>query len=439
MALQHSFEMDASLDEVFGWHERRGAFERLNPGWTGMKLTREADSLKDGTATLRLPGGVPWQAVHQAVGYRPPHQFVDALRTPGLRSLVPWRHTHRFEDAGKHRTRVVDEVSTPVPGRVLAPVFAYREAQLRADFATHRAMGELHDTPLTVAVTGSSGLVGSALTALLRTGGHRVIQLVRRSATAPDERRWDTDHPASDLLDGVDAVVHLAGASIAGRFTDQHRRAIRDSRVGPTRALAKQAGERPFICASAVGYYGYDAGDEPLTETAPHGAGFLAGVVRDWEDAAHDAQGRVVTVRTGLVLSSKGGLLALQWPLFAAGLGGPLGDGTQWMSWIGLDDLIDVYYRAVADARLTGPVNAVTASPVTGNDFARALGRVLHRPAVLRVSSGAPRLLLGETGARELALASQRLHPATLGSVRHEFRFPALEPLLRHELGKNRT
>lgn len=404
-----------------------------------MKLVREADSIEDGTAVLRLPGGVRWQAVHQARDYDPPHQFVDVLRTPGLRSVVPWRHVHRFEDTGSSGTRVVDRVHTRVPGRVLEPVFAYRAAQLKGDFSTHRAMRELHDGRLTVAVTGSSGLVGGALTALLRTGGHRVIALVRRPPSGPDERYWDTEQPADNLLDGVDAVIHLAGASIAGRFTDGHRHAVRGSRIGPTRALAALVGDRPFVCASAVGFYGTDAAaDVPLDETAPPGEGFLAEVVRDWEDAAHEASGRVVTVRTGLVLSSKGGLLAVQWPLFAAGLGGPLGEGTQWMSWIGLDDLIDVYYRALFDARVAGPVNAVTPHPVNGNGYAHTLARVLHRPALLRVPPWGPRVLLGETGARELALASQRLDPGVLASVGHAFRFPRLESLLRHELGKTR-
>ena len=199
------------------------------------------------------------------------------------------------------------------------------------------------------------GLVGSALTAFLTSGGHRVIRLVRHAARSKDERQWRPDAPAPDLLSGVDAVVHLAGASIAGRFTAGHKAAIRDSRIEPTRLLAQAAadsddGPHVFVSASAVGIYGFDRGDALLCEESVRGDGFLADVVADWEAATHPAAGaglRVVTVRTGIVQAAAGGTLRLMRPLFLAGLGGRLGSGKQWLSWIGLDDLIDVYYRAL--------------------------------------------------------------------------------------------
>jgi uncharacterized protein (TIGR01777 family) len=428
--------VDAAVEEVFAWHERPGALPRLLPPWQPLRVRREADSLRDGRAELALPGGLTWVARHG--GYEPPHRFVDELTSLPLR----WRHEHSFEAVGAARTRVIDSVDTPVPGALLRSTFAFRHRQLAADLAAHAGIGSLAPAPLTVAVTGSSGLVGTALCALLSTGGHRVIRLVRHAAGGPGERSWEPDDPDPGLLDGVDAVVHLAGASIAGRFTDAHKRAVRASRMAPTRRLAELAahgGPRAFVAASAIGRYGPDRGSEVLTEDAERGAGFLAEVVADWEAAtapAADAGVRVVAVRTGIVQSARGGALRLLRPIFAAGLGGHVGDGDAWMSWIGLDDLLDVYLRALVDERLSGPVNAVAPNPVTSAEYARTLAGVLHRPALLSVPDLGPRLLLGAEGSREVALASQRVEPARLAAVGHGFRYPVLAGALAHELGR---
>jgi uncharacterized protein (TIGR01777 family) len=442
MGLEYSSVLDAPRDEVFAWHARPGAFHRLSPPWQPMRLVSEAASLEDGQATLALPGGLRWVAEHQADSYDPPRRFADAIGGAGLASLpariaVRWRHTHEFEDLGDGRTRVIDRVDTPVPGSLLRPMFAYRHRQLADDLAAHRLAAENGLTPKTVAVTGSSGLVGSALTAFLRTGGHRVISLVRRTPTGDDERRWNPDDPDPELLAGVDAVIHLAGVSIAGRFTDAHRNAIRDSRIGPTRRLAELAGRNgpALISASAIGYYGYDRGDESLTEESDRGDGFLADVVAEWEDAAA-AGVRVVRVRTGIVQSPRGGTLRLMRPLFGAGLGGRLGDGRQWLSWIAIDDLVDVYHRALWDTDLAGPVNAVAPQPVRNSEYTRTLARVLRRPAVLPVPPLGPRLLLGDQGARELACASQRVVRRKLIAAGHRFRQPDLDAALRHLLGR---
>jgi uncharacterized protein len=241
--------------------------------------------------------------------------------------------------------------------------------------------------------------------------------------------------------------VHLAGASIAGRFTASHKAQIRGSRIEPTRRLAELAartakadGSRltTFVSASAIGYYGADRGDEVLTEDSPRGTGFLAGVVADWEAATQPAAGaglRTVLVRTGIVQSPKGGTLRLLFPLFEAGLGGKLGDGRQWLSWISLDDLADVYLRALADPALAGPVNAVAPDPVRNSDYTVTLGQVLRRPTLIPVPGFGPRLILGEEGVRELAEASQRIRPDALLTAGHPFRYTRLEPALRHLLG----
>ena len=281
-----------------------------------------------------------------------------------------------------------------------------------------------------MAVTGSSGLIGTALTALLTTSGHRVVPLVRRLPRA-GERYWQPEDPAAELLDGVDAVIHLAGASIGGRFTAERKHEIRTSRIQPTRRLAELAaatqGLRAFVTASAIGIYGPDRGDEVLTEASPRGDGFLADVVAGWEDAATPATAagiRTVQVRTGIVQTPRGGMLRLLSPLFEAGLGGRLGDGKQWLAWIGLDDLLDIYRRAVLDEGLSGPVNAVAPEPVRNTDYTRTLAAVLRRPAVLPVPGFGPRLLLGDEGAREIAQASQYVLPERLTGAGHRFRSP---------------
>lgn len=455
MGIIYSSVVDAPVSEVFEWHARPGAIYRLLPPWQPVRVGQEAGSLRDGRAVLLMPGGVRWVAAHQPDGYNPPHQFVDQLVSAGLSSVLSWRHTHMFSAEGEaeaeNETRVTDEVQAPVPAAALKQMFAYRHRQLAADLAAQRWSRLHHSEPLTVAVTGASGLVGTAVTALLSTGGHRVIKLVRHPAQGADERQWQPDQPAPDLLAGVDAVVHLAGAGIAGRFTPAHKRAVRDSRIGPTRRLAELAaaasatasatggGPRTFISASAIGYYGADRGDEILGEDSVPGDDFLARLVVDWEAAtapATEAGLRVALIRTGIVQTPKGGTLRLLFPLFEAGLGGRLGSGRQWLSWIGIDDLADVYLRALVDPALSGPVNAVAPDPVRNADYTRVLASVLRRPAVIPVPGFGPRLLLGAEGARELAEASQRVRPDALLSAGHSFRYARLDPALRHVLGR---
>jgi hypothetical protein len=448
MGIEYESVVDHPLGEVFAWHTRPGAMSRLVPPWQPMSVVAETESLADGQAVLGLPGGLRWIAQHDRDGFDPPHRFVDVLSSAGPRSLPPrvigwWRHTHEFSEAPGGGTTVRDEVDTTVPAAALRPTFVYRHRQLADDLAAHRDATAAGAKPMVVAVTGASGLIGLALTALLTAGGHRVIRLVRRAARVKDERQWRPEAPAADLLSGVDAVIHLAGASIAGRFTNGHKDAIRDSRIEPTRRLAQAAadaddGPQVFVSASAIGIYGYDRGDALLCEESVRGEGFLADVVADWEAAtapADDAGIRVVTVRTGIVQAAAGGTLRLFRPLFLAGLGGRLGSGEQWLSWIGIDDLLDVYYRAVYDARLVGPVNAVGPTPVRNADYTKTLAGVLHRPALVPVPSFGPRLLLGGQGARELAEADQRVVPTKLIELGHRFRHATVENALAHQLG----
>jgi len=421
----------------------------LAPPWQPVRVLAESASLKNGEAVLGLPGGLTWVSRHDPDGYDPPRRFVDTIGTDGLaslpvRALLPWRHSHEFAAVSDTATRVTDRVETPVGSRALRPMFVYRHRQLADDLAAHRWAASLGVGPLTIAMTGSSGLVGSALLAFLTTGGHRVIRLVRGVARGADERHWDPMHPDAALLDGVDALIHLAGESIAGRFTEAHKKAIRQSRIIPTRRLAELAatasdGPKVLVVASAIGYYGADRGEEELREDSSQGDGFLADVVAEWEAAtspASEAGIRVSLVRTGIVQAAKGGTLRLFRPLFAAGLGGPVSSGHRWLSWIDLDDLIDVYHRALVDAELSGPINAVAPAAVRNAEYAHTLARVLRRPALLPVPALAPRLLLGEEGSAELAEADQRVVPVRLELAGHHFRHPILEDSLRHQLGR---
>jgi uncharacterized protein (TIGR01777 family) len=437
MGLHYSSLIDAPLAEVFAWHERPGALPRLLPPWQPIKVAQQAQSLADGRAVLQLPGHVRWVAQHS--GDDPPHRFVDELVSLPLH----WRHAHSFEALDGGGTRVIDDVETPVPGSFLRQTFRYRHHQLAGDLAAHRDAAQRGGPLLAIAVTGSSGLIGSALCAYLSTGGHRVIRLVRRAPRDPSERAWDPERPDPRALEGIDAVVHLAGASIAGRFSDAHKRLVRESRVGPTSELAKVMatmpdGPRILVCASAIGFYGNERGDELVTEESGRGSGFLAEVVEAWEAAAQaaaDAGVRVVHVRTGIVQSARGASLKLLRPLFSVGLGGPLSPGSQWVSWIGLDDLLDVFGRALADHEVVGPLNAVAPVPVTNAEYASTLARVMRRPALLKVPAFGPQMLLGAEGAREMVQASQRVAPARLVAAGHVFRHPSLETCLRHQLG----
>lgn len=290
-----------------------------------------------------------------------------------------------------------------------------------------------------ILVTGASGLIGSSLCPALEAAGHTVLRLSRSGPL-----RWDPAARSIDpaALDGVEGVVHLAGESVAGRWTPAKKERILASRVEGTgflaealAALPQERRPRVLLSASAIGVYG-DRGDEQLSERSPAGSGFLAEVAKAWEGATAPAEAagiRVAHVRTGIVLSRHGGALRTMLPAFKAGVAGPVGSGRQWWSWIALDDLVAAYASALADDSLAGAVNAVAPAPVTNREFTRTLARVLRRPALLPLPSPAVKLLLGEMG-EEMLLASARVEPARLAAAGFSFRRPALEDALRAEL-----
>jgi uncharacterized protein (TIGR01777 family) len=303
-----------------------------------------------------------------------------------------------------------------------------------------------------VAVTGASGLIGTALTRRLRAEGHEVLRLTRSAPTGPDQVQWD---PAAGRLDPdalakADAVVHLAAKNLGDRlrWTARIKRELLSSRVEGTalvaRTMAELAGSgtvgpRVLVAASGAGFYG-DRGDEVLTEESGGGSGFLAEVCRRWEaaaDPAREAGLRVVHLRTGPVQDMAGGGLPKQVPIFRLGLGGRLGSGRQWLAWTSLDDIAGAYLHALTHDELDGPVNNVAPNPVTNAEFTATLARVLRRPALLPVPELGPKLVLGQAG-EEFLFYSQRAHPVRLLETGYRFQFPDLEPALRHTLGRPR-
>jgi uncharacterized protein (TIGR01777 family) len=294
-----------------------------------------------------------------------------------------------------------------------------------------------------VAISGATGLIGGALAARLRARNVRVRRLVRTPhPRSPDDIVWDPMRGvlSPNDLEGADAVVHLAGEPLAHRWTDARKRAIRESRVRGTELVARTIAAlehrpRVLLSGSAIGIYG-DRGDEPLDEASALGSDFLAGVAREWEAAsvaAADAGVRVVLLRTGIVLSPKGGALERLLLPFRLGVGGPIGSGRQWMSWISLDDHVRAMEHALATTGLHGAVNLVSPNPVTNAEFASTLGRVLSRPALVPVPAFALELAYGEM-ARATILAGQRVLPKALLRTGFQFAHPTLEQALRFEL-----
>ena len=294
-----------------------------------------------------------------------------------------------------------------------------------------------------ILVSGSSGLIGAALIPALKSSGYDITCLVRGAASGKEQIQWDPALPlAPESVSGFDAVVHLAGESIVGRWTEAKKRRIRESRVQGTRRLAEALAQAPLrprvlISASAIGYYG-NRGEEILREDSALGVGFLPEVCREWEGANEPvakAGIRAVQMRFGLVLSARGGALQKMLPPFRMGFGGNIGDGCQWMSWIDIDDLVGAVQHVIKTETLRGPVNVVGPNPVTNAEFTKTLASVLSRPAILPMPAFAARLAFGQMG-DELLLGSQRVEPAKLLASGYVFQKPELRTALEGILKK---
>ena len=444
-------EFPVSAETLSEWHFRPGALDRLLPPWQDVRVVRDAGPMRVGAETeLSVPIGPIrrlWKArIEEAV---PGERFVDVqLSGP----FGAWRHEHRFEPVPgvtEPSSRLVDEIRYRMPlaplgdlgaalaARDLDRLFRWRHWRTGMDLRRHR---ELDTTSRRrVVVTGSSGLIGRQLVAFLRTGGHEVRTLVRRDPDREQgEFRWNPDAGSIDasVFEGVDTVVHLAGAGIADqRWTDDRMKLIRDSRIRSTRLLAESLAElesRPsvLLSASAPGYYGHR--EETVDDTSPPGEGWLSEVSVDWERAADPARAagiRVVHPRIGIVLTPRGGALAKMLPPFRMGAGGRVGDGRQGMSWIGLDDLLGSLLKGIVDEGMEGAFNATAPNPVSQMEFAGTLARVLHRPSFMPLPAFAAKAVFGRM-AEPLLLEGVRAMPSTLIERGFRFEAPVLEDCL---------
>jgi len=448
--------IEAPAEDVFRWHTRPGALERLTPPWEPVEVVERTGGINNGDrVVLRVrlgPFSQKWVAEHR--DYLEGRQFRDIQREG---PFAHWEHTHCFEPDGPTACYLDDRIEYVLPfgalgdkvgqqfvQRKLERTFRYRHAVTAADVTAH---GRYAQKPLKILVSGTSGLVGSALVPFLTAGGHQVIRLVRgQPRPGANEVQWDPVRGVRDLprIEGLDVVVHLAGENIAaGRWTPERKARIRESRVRGTKILSETLSQlvlppKVFISASAVGYYG-DRGDEVVHEESPPGRNFLAEVCTAWEGATEAAvrKGiRVVHLRTGLVLSGKGGALARMLVPFRLGAGGIIGSGGQYMSWVSLDDTVGIIHHVLMSETVTGAANAVTPYPVTNSEFTKMLGIVLHRPTPLPVPAFALRLALGREMADALLLLSTRVQPRRLIETAYPFRHPYLGDALRHVLGK---
>lgn len=455
MRIRTTHHVDHPERAVREWFERPGALTRLTPP----SLAGAEDPDAGGTETGRLvgvrlgPSVLPSllrpQMISRHIASDGPGHFIDRQAKGPFRT---WQHEHTITADGPDRTAITDEIVLELPRRLerfeelaadqVRGLLAFRHRQLRDDLAFHARFADT--PPRTIAVAGSSGMIGSQLVALLQTGGHTVKRMIRETEVGEGEIAW---HPKAGILDpadlqGVDAVINLAGSSIATRWTPRARRRIRNSRVRSAHLMARilahmEDGPRVLVQGSAIGGYGGQRPGELLTEADPGGEGFLAEVVRDWEASARPAVQaglRVAAVRTGIVLSDAGGSLLPQLPLFWAGAGGRLTRPDAVQSWISLDDIARVFAHAALSPQVEGPVNGVAPQPVTAREFARTLGKVMRRPSLVPVPPAGPRLLLGADAAEELVGADQNVSDAWLQATGFTAAHPDLETALRHVL-----
>lgn len=456
MKFEKAVMLPGSVPDVLAWHARPGAFLRLSPPWQPIRLLKPNNGIEAGaTLAMRLsvagPLGITWNALHEPTrGYL---GFRD-IQTSG--PFNRWEHDHVFESASATETRLVDRVSYRLPlwpvsqplagwavRSMLRRTFTYRHEVTHSDLTRHAAYATR--APLTVAVTGASGMLGAALTAFLTAGGHRVMRLVRGAATKPDEVHWNATGGAWDAspLEGCDAVIHLAGENIASRrWSRAHKQRVLESRTLSTKSLIgglRSLERRPkaFLCASATGYYGASR-EGVLSENAEAGQDFLAEVCRNWEEAAREAESigiRAIQLRIGVVLSPLGGALQKLLPAFQLGVGGAVGPGTQTMSWISIDDVVYAIHHLLMRQDVSGAFNLTAPNPISNAQFARTLGKVLQRPSVLTLPALVVKLVFGEMG-KALLLGSIDARPARLDAIGYRFEYPELEDALRHTLGR---
>ncbi len=446
---------DFPVESVFSWHEKDGAIERLSPPWDPIRVVHKSGGIQPGaTVVLGMQEGpfkYLWHAVH--TDYEKDRLFRDEqVKGP----LSSWVHTHRFDPLDENQCTLEDTIeykpylsfisqflADHFVQKKLSRIFAYRHRTTAADLALHARFQHLPRKR--VLISGASGLLGQRLVPFLRTGGHTVFSLVRRQPRSESEIHWN---PAKGILNpddlqDIDVIMHLSGENVGeGRWTAAKRRRIIESRLSTTGLLARTAASvnpKPavFISASATGYYG-NSDAEFAGEDAPPGDGFLASVCKQWEDAAQPAGEsgiRTVIMRIGVVITPEGGALQKLLLPYKLGLGGRIGPGSQYISWIGIDDTLASFYWAMMNEDISGPINVVSPEPVTYYELSKTLAAVLKRPAMLPLPSFLIKLLFGQMGVEGL-LYSTRTRPDRLLNTGFYFRHSKLEEVFKHVLGK---
>lgn len=446
--------IEAPREDVFAWHEREGALERLSPPWDPIEII-EKQGITSGSVTRMImrEGPVPyrWTALH--FDYEKGRLFRDRqLHGP----LSEWTHSHIFSDH-ERGCELTDEIVVTPPffsmgdfflsGMIktkLSNIFRYRHETTICDLRLHsdfiKKKGKLK-----ILVSGASGLIGSNLVPFLTTGGHTVSKLVRRKPKSGNEIFWDPEkgliNPSE--LEGFDAIIHLAGENIGeSRWTEQKKRVFLESRTKGTKLLADAAislknPPEVFISASATGFYG-NRGNEILNEKSRRGDLFISELCDAWEKSSHHIRKkgiRLVNARIGVVLTPSGGALSKMLPLFRLGLGGKTGKGNQFMPWISLDDVIAGIYHMILSRDISGPVNMTSPFPVTNSELCNTVSRIIRKPAIFDVPEETLRFVFGQM-ADEILISGTRAVPEKLMDSGFSFLRPDLETALRHCLGK---
>jgi len=440
------------VETVFQWHKRTGALQRLTPPWENVTVTRQSDDLREGSMTsFRMKIGpfmVNWEAFHEE--YIENRQFVDRqIRGP----FALWKHTHRFIPEDEGSSWLEDTIEYRLPFRFISDLLAgkkvmkkieimfdYRHSILAADLALP-AGGEKKK----IVITGASGLIGRALVPFLKTRGHEIITLRRNGAPGQNKTSWDpAAGTVSCSLDDTDAVIHLAGEPIGeGVWTRRKKNTILESRVKGTGAMARAiaACERPpevFISASAIGYYGH-RGNAIMTEEDPPGSDFISEVCSEWEKASMTATGRGVRIllpRIGVVLHPQGGALGRLLFSVRAWAGIIFGNGSQYVSWISMEDLVRSIYHIMNTRDISGPVNLAAPQPVTNRELMKSLGAAVKRPVFIRIPSPVIRLMFGQMG-KEVLLSSTRVSSKKLAGSGYRFMHEDITSAFRFLLGKS--
>jgi uncharacterized protein (TIGR01777 family) len=443
---------DCTKEQLFDWHERDGAVNRLTPPWEKAEIIEKQGGITDGSRMkMRVKTGPisqEWIAVHK--DYKRPETFTDVMEKGPFKT---WQHKHSFFDQGDG-SAIEDDITYSLPLSPISEIVAGRwvEQKLEKMFAYRYRITETdmqfmnkykYTKKLIIAVTGANGLIGSNLIPFLTTQGHEIRKIARVSGATDKKYYHNTSTGEIKGFEGADVVIHLAGEPIANaRWTDSKKKEIMDSRAIGTAQVATAIGklEQPpklLITASAIGFYG-DRGDEIIDEFSEGRGGFSYDVCVNWENAARpvmDKGVRVVFARTGVVLSPQSGALTNFLPFFKAFMGSVPGSGKQYLSWISIDDMIRGITHCIYTEELEGPVNFTAPEPVRMKELAVVLGKVLNRPSGFRIPSFIVKIMFGQMG-KELLLAGAKVLPKQLLDTGFDFTHARLEPALRHMLGK---